>query len=83
VARLPTVEAWKVSGRKLLWQPDGSLLWQWSRSTVVVVAAIVAVAAGIATVGIVGDCPDSATIAVDATEPQVGYKPCSTWEEHR
>jgi hypothetical protein len=33
-AHLPTVEAWKVAGRKLLWQPNGSLLWRWSRSTV-------------------------------------------------
>jgi hypothetical protein len=34
VAHLPTVEAWKVAGRKLLWWPDGSLLQQWSRGTV-------------------------------------------------
>jgi hypothetical protein len=26
VAHLPTVEAWKVAGGKLLWWPDGSLL---------------------------------------------------------
>jgi hypothetical protein len=35
-----------------------------------------------AMVGIVGDCPNSATIVVDATDPQVGYTPCGTWEEH-
>jgi hypothetical protein len=34
VAHLPTVEAWKVAGRKLLWWPDGSLLWRWGRSMV-------------------------------------------------
>jgi hypothetical protein len=34
VAHLPTIEAWNVAGRKLLWWPGGSLLWQWSRSTV-------------------------------------------------
>jgi hypothetical protein len=31
---LPTVEAWKVAGGKLLWWPNGSLLRWWSRSTV-------------------------------------------------
>jgi hypothetical protein len=30
VAHLPTVEAWKVASGKLLWCPNGSLLWQWS-----------------------------------------------------
>jgi hypothetical protein len=34
VAHLPTVEAWKVAGRKMLWWPDGRLLWRWSRGTV-------------------------------------------------
>jgi hypothetical protein len=34
VAHLPTVEAWKVTGGKLLWWPVGSLLWWWSRGTV-------------------------------------------------
>jgi hypothetical protein len=34
VAHLPTVEAWKVGGGKLLWWPDGSLLRRWSRDTV-------------------------------------------------
>jgi hypothetical protein len=34
VTRLPTVEAWKVAGGKLLWWPDGSLLQWWSRGTV-------------------------------------------------
>jgi hypothetical protein len=34
VAHLPSIEAWKVAGGKLLWRPGGSLLWQWSRSTV-------------------------------------------------
>jgi hypothetical protein len=34
VAHLPIVEAWKVAGGKLLWWPDGSLLWRWSRGTV-------------------------------------------------
>jgi hypothetical protein len=41
-----------------------------------------AVVARNAVVGIVGDCPNSATIVVDATDPQVGYTPCGTWEEH-
>jgi hypothetical protein len=30
----PTVEAWNVAGGKLLWWPDGSLLWRWSRGMV-------------------------------------------------
>jgi hypothetical protein len=34
VAHLPIVEAWKVTGQKLLWWPDGSLLRWWSRGTV-------------------------------------------------
>jgi hypothetical protein len=34
VAHLPTVEAWKAAGRKLLWWPDYSLLWWWGRGTV-------------------------------------------------
>jgi hypothetical protein len=31
---LPTVEAWKVAGGKLLWWPDGSLLRRWGRGMV-------------------------------------------------
>jgi hypothetical protein len=34
VAHLPTVEAWEVAGRELLWWPDGCLLWRWSSVTV-------------------------------------------------
>jgi hypothetical protein len=34
VVHLLAIEAWKVAGGKLLWWPGGSLLWQWSRSTV-------------------------------------------------
>jgi hypothetical protein len=34
VTHLPTVEAWKVAGGKLLWWPDSSLLWWWGRGTV-------------------------------------------------
>jgi hypothetical protein len=34
VPHLPTVEAWKVTGGKLLWWPNGILLRRWSRSTV-------------------------------------------------
>jgi hypothetical protein len=34
VAHLPAVEAWNVAGGKLLWWPDGSLLWRWSRGMV-------------------------------------------------
>jgi hypothetical protein len=34
VAHLPAVEAWKVAGGKLLWWPNGSPLWRWSRGTV-------------------------------------------------
>jgi hypothetical protein len=34
VAYLPAVEAWKVTGRNLLWWPNGSLLQRWSRGTV-------------------------------------------------
>jgi hypothetical protein len=43
----------------------------------------VTVVAEIAVVGIVGDGPNSAAIVVDAADPQVGYTPCSTLEEHR
>jgi hypothetical protein len=43
---------------------------------------VAAVAAEIAAVGIVGDCPNSAAVVVDAANPQVGYTTCSTWEEH-
>jgi hypothetical protein len=32
VPHLPTVEAWNVFGGKLLWWPNGRLLWRWSRS---------------------------------------------------
>jgi hypothetical protein len=34
VAHLLAVQAWKVAGGKLLWWPDGSLLWWCSRGTV-------------------------------------------------
>jgi hypothetical protein len=34
VTHLPTVEAWEVVGRKLLWWPDGSLLRRWCRGTI-------------------------------------------------
>jgi hypothetical protein len=34
VVHLPAVEAWKVAGGKLLWWPDGSLLWRRCRGTV-------------------------------------------------
>jgi hypothetical protein len=34
VAHLPTVEAWKGAGGKLLWWPDGSLLRCFGRGTV-------------------------------------------------
>jgi hypothetical protein len=34
VAHLLTLEVQKVAGGKLLWQPSGSLLWRWGRSTV-------------------------------------------------
>jgi hypothetical protein len=34
-------------------------------------------------VGIVGDGPISAAVVVDAADPQVGYTPCGTSEEHR
>jgi hypothetical protein len=34
VARLPTVEAWKAAGGKLLWWPDCSRLQRWGRGTV-------------------------------------------------
>jgi hypothetical protein len=42
-----------------------------------------AVAAGIVIDGIVVDCPNFAVVVVDAADPQVGYTPCGTWEEHR
>jgi hypothetical protein len=42
-----------------------------------------AVAARIAAARIVGDCPNSAAVVVDVADPQVGYTPCNTWEEHR
>jgi hypothetical protein len=47
------------------------------------VAAAVAVVAGIAAVGFMGDRPNSAVIVVDAADLQVGYTPCGTLEEHR
>jgi hypothetical protein len=34
VVHLLVVKAWKVACGKLLWWPDGSLLWWWSRGTV-------------------------------------------------
>jgi hypothetical protein len=34
LAHLFTAKAWKVTGGELLWWPNGSLLWQWSRGTV-------------------------------------------------
>jgi hypothetical protein len=34
VTHPPTVVAREVAGGKLLWRPDGILLWWWSRSTV-------------------------------------------------
>jgi hypothetical protein len=33
VPHLPTVEAWEVASGKLMWWPNGYLLWRWSRST--------------------------------------------------
>jgi hypothetical protein len=36
----------------------------------------------IVVVGIVGDCPNCAAVVVDAADPQVGYTPSGTWEEH-
>jgi hypothetical protein len=39
------------------------------------------VTAEIAAVGIVGDCPYSAAVVVDIADPQVGYTPCSTWDD--
>jgi hypothetical protein len=42
-----------------------------------------AVATGIVAVGIVGDGPNSAVVIVDVADPQVGYTPCGTLEEHR
>jgi hypothetical protein len=39
--------------------------------------------AEIVVVGIEGDCPNSATVVVDAAGPQAGYTPCGTLEEHR
>jgi hypothetical protein len=53
---------------------------RWSTTAAVAAAAVVA---GIAVVGIVGDCPNFAAVVVDAGDPQVGYTPCGTWENHR
>jgi hypothetical protein len=39
------------------------------------------VPAGIVAIGIVGDYPSSAAVAVGAADPQVGYTLCGTWEE--
>jgi hypothetical protein len=36
---------------------------------------VVDVAAGIAVVGIMGDCPNSAAVVVGTVDPQVGYTP--------
>jgi hypothetical protein len=33
-------------------------------------------------VGVVGDGPNSAAIVVDTIDPQVGYTPCGTLEDH-
>jgi hypothetical protein len=41
-----------------------------------------AVATGIAAVGIVGDGPNSAAVVVDAADPQAGYTPYGILEEH-
>jgi hypothetical protein len=41
-----------------------------------------AVATEITADGIVGDYPNSAAVAIGAADPQVGYTPCGTWEEH-
>jgi hypothetical protein len=34
-------------------------------------------------VGIVGDNPNFAVVVIDAADPQVGYTPYDTLEEHR
>jgi hypothetical protein len=34
MAHLPAVEAWEVAGGELLWWPDGSLMWRWSRGMI-------------------------------------------------
>jgi hypothetical protein len=44
---------------------------------------MVAIAVGIAAVGIVGDGPNSAAVVVNIADPQVGYTPCGTLEGHR
>jgi hypothetical protein len=45
-------------------------------------AAVVVVVAEIAMVGIESNCPNSTAVVVDAADPQAGYTPCSTLEEH-
>jgi hypothetical protein len=42
----------------------------------------VAVVTEIVVVEIEGDCPNSAAVVVDTADPQAGYTPCGTLEEH-
>jgi hypothetical protein len=80
---LPLLEKYKYDNWRILsvkcYIDNSVRMWsciQNVNTTVVVVVVAVAV-------GILGDCPNSAAVAVDATDPQVGYTPCRTWEEHR
>jgi hypothetical protein len=36
----------------------------------------------VATIDIVGNCPNFPAVEVGAGDPHVGYTPCGTWEEH-
>jgi hypothetical protein len=78
VARLPVVEAWKVAGRKLLWWPDSSLLWWWGRGTVELVLLLLE----LSRLELWAMAPKFAVVVVDAADPDVGYTPCGTLEEH-
>jgi hypothetical protein len=84
VAHLPTVEAWKVAGGKLLWWPGGSLLWQWGGSIVEPLLLLLQLLLlKLPWLEIYAIAPNTAIVVVDAADPQVGYTPSGTWEEHR
>jgi hypothetical protein len=53
-----------------------------ARLNYVVATAVAAAVARIAAVRIVGYCPNSPAVVVNVADPQVGYTPCGTWEEH-
>jgi hypothetical protein len=78
VSHLPVVEAWEVTGGKLLWRPDRSLLWRWSRSTgelLLLLLPLLLLELLLLELQVIAN---SAAIEVGAADPQVGYTPCGT-----